>query len=90
MEKEGIDPLLPQGPVFELLSPSGTWRSVIVAGTEHFIKVSQKIPMAMAATLTVNPVTAYKMMKTFIKLKPGELLVIMQSRAVLWETSKRN
>lgn len=52
----------------------GTWRSVIVAGTEHFIKISKKIPMSIAATIAVNPTTAYRMMKIFVDLKPGELV----------------
>lgn len=53
----------------------GTWRSIIVAGTEHFIKIRKTIPMAMAATISVNPTTAYMMMKTFVKLKAGDCLI---------------
>ena len=54
----------------------GTWRSVLVAGAEHFIKISKNIPVEMAATISVNPTTAYRMMKAFVPLKPGKRLFV--------------
>ena len=51
----------------------GTWRSVIVADAKRFIKISKEVPVAMAATLSVNPPTAYRMMKCFIDMKSGGL-----------------
>lgn len=53
----------------------GTWRSVLVAGADHFIKISKNIPVEMAATISVNPTTAYRMMKAFVPLKPGDCII---------------
>ena len=50
---------------------AGTWRSRIVAHIEEFIKVSSDIRVDVAATMFVNPPTAYRMMKDFVDLQPG-------------------
>ncbi|KAF9653823.1 trans-2-enoyl-CoA reductase [Thelephora ganbajun] len=53
---------------------SGTWSSAQVLEEEDVIKVDQGsgISAVNASTLTVNPVTAYKMLSTFVDLKPGD------------------
>lgn len=52
---------------------AGTWRTKIVADTRNFVKISKHIPMSMAATISVNPTTAYRMIKSFVSLKPGRM-----------------
>ena len=42
-----------------------------MAGADHFVKISQSIPLQMAATISINPTTAYRMLKDFVNLKPG-------------------
>jgi len=42
-------------------------------------KIDNDIPVPYAATLGVNPCTAYRMLKDFVQLKPGD--VVMQNGA---------
>ena len=49
------------------------WRSMIVAPAGRFIKIDKTMNVDLAATLAVNPTTAYRMMKDFINLQPGQL-----------------
>ena len=50
---------------------AGTWRSHIVAPAKRFIKIDSNVPTDIAAMMSVNPPTAYRMMKDFVSLKPG-------------------
>ena len=54
-----------------MMSMLGTWRTTLVADSERFIKISNKMPLPLAATLSINPTTAYRMLKSFVTLKPG-------------------
>lgn len=62
-------------------SPSGfgTWRQEVVADASHVQVIANDIPVAYAATIAVNPCTAYRMLRDFVDLKPGD--VIMQNAA---------
>lgn len=60
--EEKINPYVPS---------AGVWRTSIVAGADHFMKISKSIPLQMAATISINPTTAYRMLKDFVNLKPG-------------------
>jgi trans-2-enoyl-CoA reductase len=40
-----------------------------------FKKISNDIPQLSAATITVNPCTAYRMLKDFGNLKPGDVVI---------------
>ena len=51
----------------------GTWRTHIVGNVRKFVRISRDIPVDLAATLVVNPCTAYRMLKVFVDLKPGQL-----------------
>lgn len=53
----------------------GIWRTHIVAPEKEFFRIPQDIPVNLAATLTVNPETAYRMMKIFVTLKPGDCII---------------
>jgi trans-2-enoyl-CoA reductase len=65
------DWVLPAAPGF------GTWRTLAVAPAASFIRVRSDIPAEYAATVSVNPCTAYRMLRDFVALKPGD--VIMQN-----------
>ena len=39
------------------------------------LKVPNDIPAAYAATLTINPATAYRLLRDFAKLQPGDVII---------------
>jgi len=53
----------------------GTWRSHVVSATQDWIKVSNDVPVLGAATMLINPCTAYRMLKDFVSLKPGDCVL---------------
>ncbi|XP_058831760.1 enoyl-[acyl-carrier-protein] reductase, mitochondrial [Topomyia yanbarensis] len=53
----------------------GTWRSHAVYKETNLMKVPENIGIAEAATITVNPCTAYRMLKDFVPLKPGDSVI---------------
>lgn len=42
---------------------------------DNFLKVSSSVPVEFAATLQVNPPTAYRMLKDFVNLRPGDTVI---------------
>ena len=58
---------------------SGTWRKEAIADISAVQKIPNDIPLPYAATIAVNPCTAYRMLRDFVHLKPGD--VIMQNGA---------
>ena len=54
---------------------AGTWREMVVAPEKRFVKIDSGIGLDVAATLTVNPPTAYRMLKDFVNLEPGMYVV---------------
>lgn len=57
----------------------GTWRQMAVATESELMKVANDVPVLGAATLVVNPCTAYRMLKDFHQLSPGD--VVLQNGA---------
>lgn len=53
----------------------GTWRTEAYANAEDLIKVRNDIPVEYAATLSVNPCTAYRMLSDFVQLKSGDVVI---------------
>lgn len=53
----------------------GTWRSKAVAEAADVMKISDKISIEDAATLSVNPATAYRMLQDFADLKQGDVVI---------------
>jgi len=53
----------------------GTWQTYIVKHESVWHKVCSDVPMEYAATVTVNPLTALRMLQDFVKLDPGDTLV---------------
>ena len=53
----------------------GTWRHEGIGSESDFLKVSKDLPIPYAATLFVNPCTAYRMLRDFKTLKPGDVII---------------
>uniref|UniRef100_A0A2K6V4K8 Enoyl-[acyl-carrier-protein] reductase, mitochondrial n=1 Tax=Saimiri boliviensis boliviensis TaxID=39432 RepID=A0A2K6V4K8_SAIBB len=53
----------------------GTWRTEAVFSEEALIQVPNDIPLESAATLGVNPCTAYRMLMDFEQLQPGDSVI---------------
>jgi NADPH:quinone reductase-like Zn-dependent oxidoreductase len=49
----------------------GTWRSHGVFNENQFLRVPSEIPKEYAATISVNPCTAYRLLADFAKLQSG-------------------
>ncbi|XP_042510131.1 enoyl-[acyl-carrier-protein] reductase, mitochondrial isoform X2 [Macadamia integrifolia] len=54
---------------------SGTWQTYVVKEESAWHKVSTDIPAEYAATVTVNPLTALRMLEDFNKLNSGDAIV---------------
>ncbi|KAJ3008697.1 hypothetical protein HKX48_008391 [Thoreauomyces humboldtii] len=77
---EAGNTLAPGDWVLPLRSGSGTWRIHADHLTEDLMKIPNDLASVVsAATITVNPATAYRMIKDFADLKPGD--VILQNGA---------
>ncbi|KAF6345057.1 mitochondrial trans-2-enoyl-CoA reductase [Rhinolophus ferrumequinum] len=53
----------------------GTWRAEAVFSEEALMAVPSDIPLQSAATLGVNPCTAYRMLMDFEQLRPGDSVI---------------
>lgn len=53
----------------------GTWRTHIIASHTDFIKVPNDVNLATAATIAVNPGTAYRMLKDFVPVRSGDTVI---------------
>ncbi|XP_078538648.1 enoyl-[acyl-carrier-protein] reductase, mitochondrial [Lissotriton helveticus] len=53
----------------------GTWRTEMVAAEDLLLKVPKDLPVESAATLSVNPCTAYRMLLDFETLRPGDSVI---------------
>ena len=54
---------------------SGTWQSEVILDEAALLPVPSDIPVEQAATLTVNPATAYRMLRDFVDLKSGDVII---------------
>uniref|UniRef100_A0A1S4AES2 Enoyl-[acyl-carrier-protein] reductase, mitochondrial n=1 Tax=Nicotiana tabacum TaxID=4097 RepID=A0A1S4AES2_TOBAC len=54
---------------------SGTWQTYVVKEQTVWHKIDKSTPMEYAATVTVNPLTALRMLEDFVTLKPGDTIV---------------
>nr|XP_055066013.1 enoyl-[acyl-carrier-protein] reductase, mitochondrial [Misgurnus anguillicaudatus] len=53
----------------------GTWRTAAVLKADDLVALPKDIPLLSAATLGVNPCTAYRMLLDFEELKPGDTVI---------------
>ncbi|XP_009585360.1 PREDICTED: trans-2-enoyl-CoA reductase, mitochondrial [Fulmarus glacialis] len=79
---EGVGEVLEVGRRVAALKPGdrgipglGTWRTQGVFPEETLLKVPSDIPVLCAATLSVNPCTAYRMLTDFETLAPGDSVI---------------
>ncbi|XP_058080260.1 enoyl-[acyl-carrier-protein] reductase, mitochondrial [Magnolia sinica] len=63
------DWVIPSPPSF------GTWQTYIVKEESVWHKIDKDVPMEFSATVTVNPLTALRMLEDFVKLVPGDAIV---------------
>ncbi|XP_058206987.1 enoyl-[acyl-carrier-protein] reductase, mitochondrial isoform X1 [Rhododendron vialii] len=54
---------------------SGTWQTYIVKDQSIWHKIDKGMPIEYAATITVNPLTALRMLEDFTSLKSGDCIV---------------
>lgn len=54
---------------------SGSWSTFVKCPADHFLKISQNIDLAVASQFTINPCTAYRILKDFVNLKPGDTVI---------------
>ncbi|XP_010426005.1 PREDICTED: probable trans-2-enoyl-CoA reductase, mitochondrial [Camelina sativa] len=54
---------------------SGTWQTYVVKEESVWHKIDKACPMEYAATITVNPLTALRMLEDFVNLNSGDSVV---------------
>ncbi|KAF3600719.1 hypothetical protein F2Q69_00035180 [Brassica cretica] len=82
---EGVGEVYAVGSKVNALSPgdwvipsppsSGTWQTFVVKEDSVWHKIDKSCPMEYAATITVNPLTALRMLEDFVSLVSGDSLV---------------
>lgn len=66
---------------------TGTWRTEAVLAEDTVIWLPNDIPLLCAATLGVNPCTAFRILSDFEDLKPGGDLEIQQTELYFYDRS---
>ncbi|KAF8957439.1 hypothetical protein BDZ97DRAFT_1924592 [Flammula alnicola] len=74
---EGVDSLAVNDWVIMIKQQAGTWATDRTVSAVDVAKVpdSDSLTEAQAATMTVNPPTAYNMLSDFVELKPGDWVI---------------
>ena len=60
---------------YVIMTPLGTWRDTLVCHANQLLPVPVSLPVHLAATLMVNPATAYRMISDFVELKEGVVII---------------
>ncbi|KAK4370387.1 hypothetical protein RND71_009862 [Anisodus tanguticus] len=53
----------------------GTWQTYVVEDQSLWYKIDKNTPIEYAATVSVNPLSALRMLEDFVALKPGDTIV---------------
>jgi len=53
----------------------GTWRTHLVCKANDITTVPKELPIEYASILSVNPCTAYRLLKDFVELKAGDVII---------------
>ena len=61
--------------VFPAGNMKGIWSSQLIETEKNLVKVSSDLSVLSAATLRTNPGTAYRMLKDFVDLKNGDIVI---------------
>lgn len=64
---------MPGLPALSFPHCTGTWRTHAVLPEDNLLRVPSDIPLLCAATLSINPCTALRMLTDFESLEPGTL-----------------
>ncbi|CAM8957143.1 unnamed protein product [Rhodiola kirilowii] len=56
---------------------SGTWKTFVVKEQSVWHKISKDTPIQYAASITVNPLSALRMLEDFVSLNSGDAIVKM-------------
>ncbi|KAK6629843.1 hypothetical protein RUM43_003663 [Polyplax serrata] len=72
---EGVKNLKPGDMVLPRDRTLGTWRSHMLCPSSQLSKIQSGVDVIAAATLSVNPCTAYRMLKDFVQLKEGDVII---------------
>jgi trans-2-enoyl-CoA reductase len=70
-----VKDLAPGDKVIPLGGATGSWRTHAIWSREDVLKIPKSTPVVAAATITVNPCTAYRMLKDFVDLRPGDTVI---------------
>jgi trans-2-enoyl-CoA reductase len=71
----GVEDLKVGDRVISIQAGLGLWRQELITEAAAVSKVPSDIPMAYAATIGVNPCTAYRMLSDFETLQPGDWII---------------
>ncbi|XP_016548523.2 enoyl-[acyl-carrier-protein] reductase, mitochondrial [Capsicum annuum] len=82
---EGVGEVHAVGSTVKALSPGdwvihsaylpGTWQTYVVEDQSLWYKIDKSTPIEYAATVSVNPLSALRMLEDFVALKPGDTIV---------------
>ena len=64
----------------------GTWRTHAIEDEHNLLKIPNDIDPTMAATLAVNPCTAYRMLKDFESLEEGDTVLQNASNSAVGQS----
>lgn len=53
----------------------GTWRTHALCSENELQKITSGLDVVSAATMSINPCTAYRMLKDFVELEPGDVVI---------------
>lgn len=67
--------LRPGDRVIPFVTQLGTWRTHALIDESKLLKVPKELGIVAAATLTVNPPTAYRMLKDFVPVTSGDTVI---------------
>ncbi|OWM67957.1 hypothetical protein CDL15_Pgr017525 [Punica granatum] len=71
---EGVGEVYSTGAAVKDLSP-GMWQTYVVKDQSMWHKIDKDSPIEYAATITVNPLTALRMLEDFVSMKAGDSVV---------------
>lgn len=72
---KGVPSFKPGDRVIPAVAGIGTWRNELVCSADDLILAPSDIPLEAAATVLINPCTAYRMLKDFGDLFPGDCVI---------------
>lgn len=61
--------------IIPLKSQTGTWRTHLLFEQENVLKIPKNLGIIEAATLTVNPPTAYRMLRDYVPVQKGDTVI---------------